>query len=117
VACTDEGPAAVLDGLRAGRVAISGSRDGAVLLRDGDALVAVGADGLVLAGPDGPRRRVAGDLARLPRTPGYHRLLTPGRRDRRPHPLTRVVSRARPSRLPRHPGAAGRRPGGYLAAR
>jgi hypothetical protein len=67
----------VLEGLRAGRVAISASRDGAVLLRDGDCLVAVGADGLVLAGPAGPSRRISGDLARVPGAPGYHRLLTP----------------------------------------
>ncbi len=67
----------VLDGLRAGRVAISASRDGAVLLRDGDSLVAVGADGLVLAGPDGPYKRISGDLVPMPGAPGYHRLLTP----------------------------------------
>jgi PHP domain len=77
VACADDSILGVLDGLRAGRVAISASRDGAVLLRDGDSLVAVGADGLVLAGMEGPRKRIAGDLVRLPGTPGYHRLLTP----------------------------------------
>jgi hypothetical protein len=70
--------AGILAGLRAGRVAISGSRDGPVLLRDSGELVAAGADGLVLAGPDGPYRRVAGELARMPGAPGYHRLLTPG---------------------------------------
>jgi hypothetical protein len=69
--------AAVLDGLRAGRVAISADRDGPVLLRhDGD-LVAVDADGLTLAGPHGPCARVSGDLARFPGNPGYHRLLDP----------------------------------------
>ncbi|HEY0938109.1 MAG TPA: CehA/McbA family metallohydrolase [Trebonia sp.] len=77
VACADASSAGVLDGLRAGRVSISESRDGAVLLRDSGSLVAVGADGLVLAGPDGPRRRITGDLVRLPDAPGYHRLLTP----------------------------------------
>jgi hypothetical protein len=76
VASADTSVAGVLDGLRAGRVSISGSRDGAVLLRDGDELVAAGADGLVLAGPQGPVRRVTGDLVRLPGAPGYHRLLT-----------------------------------------
>ena len=76
VACADASVAGVLDGLRAGRVSISGSRDGAVLLRDGGELVAAGADGLVLAGPQGPVRRVTGDLVRLPGAPGYHRLLT-----------------------------------------
>jgi len=77
VLCPDASVNGVLAGLRAGRVAISASRDGAVLLRDSDSLIAVGADGLVLAGPEGPRCRVAGDLVRLPGAPGYHRLLTP----------------------------------------
>ena len=77
VLCADTSVRGVLDGLRAGRVAISASRDGAVLLRDGDALVAVGADGLVVAGTAGPYKRIFGDLVRLPGTSGYHRLLTP----------------------------------------
>jgi len=47
-----------------------------VLLRDSDSLVAVGADGLVLADSAGPRRRIFGDFVRLPGAPGYHRLLT-----------------------------------------
>jgi PHP domain len=76
VSCTDESVSGVLEGLRAGRVAISASRDGAVLLRDSGSLVAVGADGLVLAGPAGPYKRIYGDLVRLPGAPGYHRLLT-----------------------------------------
>jgi hypothetical protein len=65
----------VLDGLRAGRVAISAERDGPVLLRHDGELVAVEADGTILAGPDGPRARVRGDLARLPGGAGPHRLL------------------------------------------
>jgi hypothetical protein len=77
VSCADASVTGVLEGLREGRVAISASRDGAVLLRDGASLVAVGADGLILADSEGPRRRVAGDLVRLPGAPGYHRLLTP----------------------------------------
>jgi len=77
VLCADDSVAGVLAGLRSGRVAISASRDGAVLLRDADCLVAVGADGLVLAGPEGPVKRIAGDLVRLPGAPGYHRLVTP----------------------------------------
>jgi hypothetical protein len=77
VLCADSSVAGVLDGLRAGRVAISASRDGAVLLRDSDSLVAVEADGLILAGPEGPYRRVVGDLVRLPGAPGYHRLVAP----------------------------------------
>jgi len=69
------GPGAILDGLRAGRVAISAEPDGPVLLRQDGELVAVGGDGLTLAGPDGPRARVNGDLARFASMPGYHRLL------------------------------------------
>jgi len=70
-------PDAILDGLRAGRVAVSAERDGPVLLRHDGELVAVDADGLALAGPDGPYRRVRGDRARLPGAPGFHRLLSP----------------------------------------
>jgi len=76
VLCADESVSGVLDGLRTGRVAISASRDGPVLLRDSGSLVAIGADGLILTGPDGPCQRVSGDLTRLPGAPGYHRLLT-----------------------------------------
>jgi hypothetical protein len=75
--CADSSVSGVLDGLRAGRVAISAARDGAVVLRDADSLVAVDADGLMLAGPTGPYQRISGDLVRLPAAPGYHRLLTP----------------------------------------
>jgi hypothetical protein len=68
---------AILDGLRAGRVAITAAREGPVLLRHDGSLVAVGADGLLIADPEGPYRRVRGDLERLPDRAGYHRLLTP----------------------------------------
>jgi len=77
VECEGDEPAEVLDGLRAGRVAISAERDGPVLLRHDDALVAVDADGLTVAGPQGPWARVRGDLATLPGWPGPHRLLDP----------------------------------------
>ena len=46
-----------------------------MLLRQDGELVAVDADGTTLAGPQGPRARVTGDLARLPGAPGPHRLL------------------------------------------
>jgi PHP domain len=74
VECEGTGPDAVLDGLRAGRVAISAERDGPVLLRQDGKLVAVGADGTILTGPDGPCARVSGALAALPAAPGCHRL-------------------------------------------
>jgi hypothetical protein len=77
VECAGDGPDAVLDGLRAGRCAISARRDGPVLLRRGAELLAIGADGTMLAGPDGPRAPVRGDLVSFPATAGYHRLLGP----------------------------------------
>ncbi len=83
VECDDIGVDGVLEGLRAGRVAISASRNGPVLLRHDGGFAAVGADGLLLADPFGPYRRVAGDVAYLPGRPGepgrpdYHRLVTP----------------------------------------
>src|SRR6266550_3735747 len=77
VECEGDQPADVLDGLRAGRVAISAERAGPVLLRQDDALVAVDADGLTLAGPQGPCARVRGHRAVLPGGVGPHRLLEP----------------------------------------
>ena len=77
VLCADRSVAEVLDGVRAGRVAISATRDGPLLLRQQDELLAVDADGLVLAGPSGPYLRISGDLVRLPGAAGYQRLLTP----------------------------------------
>jgi len=74
VECDDGQPGAVLDGLRAGRTAISASRDGPALLRVDGELVAAGADGTILVGPDGPRARVRGPLARFPGGSGCHRL-------------------------------------------
>ena len=76
VECAGEGPDAVLDGLRAGRVAISARRDGPVLLRSGGEMIAVGAEGMILAGPDGPRARVQRDRESFPAAAGYHRLLS-----------------------------------------
>jgi hypothetical protein len=70
-------PAAVLDAIRAGRTAISADRDGPVLLRMGDELVACAADGTILAGPDGPKARVTGPLTRFPAASGCHRLVDP----------------------------------------
>jgi hypothetical protein len=78
VECDDgSGVSGVLDGLRAGRVAITADRNGPLLLRHDGGFVAVGADGLLLADPEGPYRRIAGDLAFLPGRAGYHRLLRP----------------------------------------
>jgi len=60
----------VLGGLRARRVAISADRDGPLLLRVGDEMVALGADGALLTGPDSRRRVVHGDRATFPAEPG-----------------------------------------------
>ncbi len=68
-------PAAVLAGMRAGRTAVSASRDGPVLLRVGDELIASEADGTILAGPAGPKARVRGSLAKFPADIGCHRLV------------------------------------------
>lgn len=75
VECEGSEPGAVLAGLRAGRTAISAQRDGPVLLRHGGELIAVDADGMVLAGPDGPCALVHGPLAAFPGDAGWHRLL------------------------------------------
>ena len=52
--------------LAAGRAAISARRDGPVLLRQDGEFVAVGADGTILAGPDGQRAVVRGREGRVP---------------------------------------------------
>lgn len=62
----------VLGGLRARRVAISANRDGPLLLRLGDELVALGADGALLTGPDNRRRVVHGDRVAFSAEPGPH---------------------------------------------
>jgi hypothetical protein len=77
VESNDDGSAAVLAGLRDGRCAISARRAGPVLLRLDGEFAAVGGDGTILAGPDGPRAVVRGDLATFEAAPGCHRLLDP----------------------------------------
>jgi hypothetical protein len=75
VEAEDNDPAAVLAALAAGRTAISAGRDGAVLLRLGGELVACDADGMILAGPDGPMARIRGQLAKFPAAGGCHRIV------------------------------------------
>jgi Predicted metal-dependent phosphoesterases (PHP family) len=72
VACADESAEAVLAGLRAGRTAVSATRDGPVVLRVDGELVTVGAEGLLLVGPDGRRTPIRRDLARFPAPSGPH---------------------------------------------
>ncbi|MEV4755961.1 CehA/McbA family metallohydrolase [Micromonospora sp. NPDC049559] len=66
--------APVLDALAAGRTAISAGPDAALLLRLGDELLALDADGAVLVYPDGSRRVVRGDRRLLPAQDGLHLL-------------------------------------------
>jgi hypothetical protein len=75
VEAEDTDPAAVLAALAAGRTAISASRDGPVLLRVGDELIASEADGATLVDRDGPVARVRGSLAKFPAADGYYRLV------------------------------------------
>lgn len=75
VACADESPEAVLDGLRAGRTAVSAGRDAPVLLRVAGEFVAVDADGLLLVeAATGRRQSVRGDRVRVAAAPGPHLL-------------------------------------------
>jgi hypothetical protein len=75
VAADSPEPEAILAAIGAGRTAISAARDGPVLLRIGDELVAVDADGMILTGPDGPKARIRGQLAKFQAAVGYHRIV------------------------------------------
>jgi hypothetical protein len=57
---------AVMSGLAAGRTSVSAGRDGPVLLRLGDGLVAIDADGTILADLTGRRKLVRGSMASFP---------------------------------------------------
>ncbi|GAA3593315.1 hypothetical protein GCM10022419_090350 [Nonomuraea rosea] len=71
-----EDTSAVLDGVRAGRTAVSTDPDGPLLVRLGDELLALDADGLVLVRPDGERQVVRGTRVLLRAGAGRHRLET-----------------------------------------
>ncbi|WP_246080129.1 CehA/McbA family metallohydrolase [Nonomuraea mesophila] len=71
-----EDTSTVLDGVRAGRAAVSAGPDAPLLLRLGDEVLALDADGLVLVAPGGRRRVVRGDRTLLPAIEGRHRLET-----------------------------------------
>lgn len=64
----------VLGGLAAGRTAISADLDEALLVRLGDELLALDADGTVLVRPDGRRSLIRGERVRVPAAEGVHRL-------------------------------------------
>ncbi|MGV9804617.1 CehA/McbA family metallohydrolase [Micromonospora chersina] len=63
---------ALLDALRGGRTAVSADPGGPLLLRLGDELLALDADGALLAYPDGRHRLVRGDRCLLPAGDGLH---------------------------------------------
>ncbi|GGP04471.1 CehA/McbA family metallohydrolase [Nonomuraea glycinis] len=71
-----EDTGSVLDAVSAGRTAISAGPDAPLLLRLGDELLALDADGLILVRPDGARQVIRGDRVLLPADPGRHRLET-----------------------------------------
>ena len=71
VACADGD---VLGGMLAGRTAVSRGPDAPLLLRVGDDLVALDADGAMLACPDGRRSPVRGDRATFGGHEGHHLL-------------------------------------------
>ncbi|MFS8478794.1 MAG: CehA/McbA family metallohydrolase [Micromonosporaceae bacterium] len=72
VAAASPGVDDVLAALAAGRTAVSESPDGPLLLRVGDELVALDADGLLLTDFTGRRRAVRGDRHAFPAAPGAH---------------------------------------------
>ncbi|MFC5181158.1 CehA/McbA family metallohydrolase [Actinomadura harenae] len=78
VLAEDDSPEAVVAAIAAGRTAVTpGPRGGPILLRLGDELHALDADGTVLCGPDGRRAAVRGDRVTLPALgTGTHRLET-----------------------------------------
>jgi hypothetical protein len=66
VAVAEPSTAGILDGLRAGRTAISADPHAPVLLRIDDRVIAVDADGTLLVDLTGRRRPVRGDRAEFP---------------------------------------------------
>lgn len=66
----------VFEGVRAGRTAVSAGPDAPLLLRLGDELLALDADGLVLVRPDGRRQVVRGERTLIGAGEGPHRLET-----------------------------------------
>jgi hypothetical protein len=67
--------AAIVEGVRAGRTAVSAGPDGPLLLRHGEEFLVLDAAGLVLWGPE-QRSVIRGDRVTLPARPGHHRLET-----------------------------------------
>jgi hypothetical protein len=72
----DELPAATLEGLAAGRTALSWSYTAPVLVRADDELIALDAPNTLVLSPDGTRHPIRNTRTRLPATPGPHLLIT-----------------------------------------
>ncbi|WP_329165038.1 CehA/McbA family metallohydrolase [Streptomyces sp. NBC_01717] len=70
----DDSPAALLAALAAGRTAVSAGPGAPLLLRLGDELLALGAEGTALIRPDGRRELVHADRTTFPAESGLHRL-------------------------------------------
>jgi hypothetical protein len=72
VAAEDSSVDAILAGVKAGRTALSmaGTRSGAVLLRLGDEMVALDADGAVFSDFEGRRRMIVGNRVSIPAPAG-----------------------------------------------
>ncbi|WP_246609663.1 CehA/McbA family metallohydrolase [Nonomuraea rhizosphaerae] len=66
----------VFDAVAAGRTAISAGPGEALLLRMGDELLALDAEGLILVRPDGSRQVIRGSRVSVPAAAGRHRLET-----------------------------------------
>ncbi|MFC7547973.1 CehA/McbA family metallohydrolase [Plantactinospora sp. GCM10030261] len=85
VLADDASTGSVLDGLAAGRTAISAAPDAGsgrpgaapLLVRIGAEVLVLDGDGTLLAGPDGRHRVVRGDRCRLPAGDGLHVLESP----------------------------------------
>ncbi|WP_308164728.1 CehA/McbA family metallohydrolase [Nonomuraea sediminis] len=71
-----EDPSLAFEAVAAGRTAISAGPGDPLLVRLGDELLALDADGLVLVRPGGARQVIRGDRARVPAEAGTHRLET-----------------------------------------
>ncbi|NUR86370.1 MAG: CehA/McbA family metallohydrolase [Nonomuraea sp.] len=69
-------PGAVFEAVGAGRTSISAGPDAPLLLRMGDELLALDADGLVLVRPDGARQVIRGERVLVAADTGTHRLET-----------------------------------------
>ncbi|TCO17692.1 hypothetical protein EV652_117145 [Kribbella steppae] len=72
----DELPLAVLEGLSAGRTAISACYTAPILLRTGNEFVVLDAPNTVLISPDGTRRPIRTSHQTVPAIPGPHILVT-----------------------------------------